>query len=114
MLLPAYKSFVHRARPGSYTGFPDSFPSGHTTIYFGTFLLFAARFPTYRGWLLVMPTFIALGRLVGSLHYLSDVCAGMALAGLLNSLWLSLAYLVDRPLWREAKARLSVKAAEAN
>jgi membrane-associated phospholipid phosphatase len=103
------KAVVHRARPGSYAGFRDSFPSGHTTIYFGTFLLFAACFPTYRGWFLVVPIFIALGRLIGSLHYLSDVCAGMALAGVLTSLGLSLAYFVDRPLWRQAKARFSKK-----
>jgi membrane-associated phospholipid phosphatase len=96
------KSFVHRARPGSYATFADSFPSGHTTIYFGTFLLFAACFPSYRGWILVVPTFIALGRVVGSLHYVSDVCAGMALAGMLTILWLSAAYFVDRPLWRSA------------
>jgi membrane-associated phospholipid phosphatase len=108
------KSFVQRARPGSYAGFPDSFPSGHTTIYFGTFLLFAACFPTYRGWWLVVPTFIALGRLVGSLHYLSDVCAGMVLAGVLTSLWLSLAYLVDRPLWRQVQAISKAKVVTVN
>jgi membrane-associated phospholipid phosphatase len=96
------KSLVHRARPGSYTAFADSFPSGHTTIYFGTFLLFAACFPRYRVWLLLVPTFIALGRIVGSLHYVSDVCAGMVLAGVLTIIWLSIAYFLDRPLWRSA------------
>lgn len=96
------KSLVHRARPGSYAAFADSFPSGHTTIYFGTFLLFAACLPRYRGWFLVVPTFVALGRVVGSLHYLSDVSAGVVLAGGLTSWWLSVAYFIDRPLWRSA------------
>jgi membrane-associated phospholipid phosphatase len=108
------KSVVHRARPGSYGGFADSFPSGHTTIYFGTFLLFATCFPRYRVWFLLVPTFIALGRVVGSLHYLSDVCAGMALAGGLTSLGLSVAYFVDRALWREAKQVSNLKAVEVS
>lgn len=104
------KSLVHRARPGSYATFADSFPSGHTTIYFGTFLLFAACFPRYRGWLLAVPTFIALGRVVGSLHYVSDVCAGMVLAGVLATLGLSAAYLLDRPLRRSAAMVASTEA----
>jgi membrane-associated phospholipid phosphatase len=94
------KSFVPRARPGHYATFADSFPSGHTTIYFGTFLLFAACFPRYRRWILVVPTCIALGRVVQSLHYVSDVCAGMVLAGVLTLVGLSGASLLDRLLWR--------------
>jgi membrane-associated phospholipid phosphatase len=96
------KSFVPRARPGSYATSADSFPSAHTTIYFGTFLLFAACFPRYRGWIVVVPTFIALGRVVQSLHYVNDICAGIALAGVLTILGLRTAYLIDRPLWRNA------------
>jgi membrane-associated phospholipid phosphatase len=94
------KMLIHRPRPGSNAEFSDSFPSGHTTIYFGTFLLFAACFPKHRGWILLVPTFIGAERVVGNLHYLSDVFAGIALAGLLTSVFLGLAYLLDRPLWR--------------
>ncbi len=82
------KSVAHRARPG------------RTTVYFGTFLLLAACVPTDRTALLAVPFFIALGRVVGSPHYLSDVRAGAAGAGSLTSLGLSVAYFVDRPLWR--------------
>lgn len=96
------KMLIHRPRPGSNAAFTDSFPSGHTTIYFGTFLLFAACVPKQRGWVLLVPTFIGAGRVVSNLHYLSDVFAGIALAGLLTSFFLGLAYLLDRPLWRAA------------
>jgi membrane-associated phospholipid phosphatase len=96
------KMLIHRPRPGSNAAFTDSFPSGHTTIYFGTFLLFAACFPKHRGWVLAVPAFIGAGRVVGTMHYLSDVFAGIALAGLLTTLFLGLAYFLDRPLWRAA------------
>ena len=96
------KMLLPRPRPGSNAALIDSFPSGHTTVYFGTFLLFAACFPKYRAWLLLVPTFVGAERVVGNYHYLSDVFAGIALAGLLTSLFLGLAYLLDRPLWRAA------------
>jgi len=94
------KVLIRRPRPGDNLGFPDSFPSGHTTVYFGTFLLFAACFPKYRGLLLVVPVLIGVERVVSNWHYLSDVVAGIALAGLLTSFFLVLAYFLDRPLWR--------------
>ncbi|HEX8504690.1 MAG TPA: phosphatase PAP2 family protein, partial [Hymenobacter sp.] len=51
----------------------DSFPSTHTAIYFSLFLPVAVAFPRYRVPLLVLPGFVALGRLVLGVHYLSDV-----------------------------------------
>ncbi|MBO2012194.1 phosphatase PAP2 family protein [Hymenobacter negativus] len=86
------KVLIHRPRPGDNANFPDSFPSGHTTIYFGTFLLFAACFPKYRGLLLGVPVLIGIERVINNWHYLSDVLAGVALASLLTSFFLSLAY----------------------
>ena len=96
------KQLIRRSRPGSRAEFTDSFPSGHTAIYFGTFLLFAACFPRQRGWLLLVPTFIGVERVVGNYHYLSDVFAGIALASLLTIFLLGLAYLLDRPLRQAA------------
>jgi membrane-associated phospholipid phosphatase len=94
------KALIRRPRPAAHGDFPDSFPSGHTTIYFGTFLLFAACFPKYRGPLLAVPALIGVERVVSNWHYLSDVLAGVALASLLTGLFLSMAYFLDRPLWR--------------
>jgi membrane-associated phospholipid phosphatase len=75
------KVAVHRPRPaalfeaGPVESF--SFPSSHTAIYWSLFLPLAVAFPRWRWPLLVIPSLVALGRLVLGLHYLSDVWAAM-------------------------------------
>ncbi|GAA4052184.1 phosphatase PAP2 family protein [Hymenobacter glaciei] len=86
VLANVLKGAVHRLRPevqfgAGYTGtglwaetpHNDSFPSYHTAVYFSLFWPLAVAFPKYRVPLLVLPAFIALGRLVLGAHYLSDV-----------------------------------------
>ena len=86
VLANVMKGSVHRLRPevqfgtgyvgtGLWASGPhnDSFPSSHTAIYFSLFWPLALAFPRFRVPLLVLPGLIALGRLVLSMHYLSDV-----------------------------------------
>lgn len=59
-----------------------SFPSGHSSYYFGVFLPLAAAAP--QGWqralLLVVPVFAAITRIDMSMHFLSDVATPPLLA----------------------------------
>ena len=94
---------VHRPRPealftpGATASF--SFPSLHTATYWSLFWPLAVAFPRWRLPLLVVPVFIALGRLVLSAHYLSDVWAAT---------WLAVAWAA---LWRWVLSRVDKKAA---
>jgi membrane-associated phospholipid phosphatase len=60
-----------------------SFPSGHAGFYFGLCLPLAVLFPKWRWPILAVAWFIAVARVVGSYHYVSDVGASIAVAGLL-------------------------------
>ena len=61
----------------------SSFPSGHAGFYFGLLLPLACLFPRGRWPLLAIAWFIGLARIVGADHFVSDVGASIALAGLL-------------------------------
>jgi membrane-associated phospholipid phosphatase len=65
----------------------DSFPSGHATNYFSFFLPLMVLMPRYKWALLILPTFIALQRVVVNEHYLSDVLAGILIASLMTLLF---------------------------
>ena len=60
-----------------------SFPSGHAGFYFGLCLPLAVLFPKWRWPILAVAWFIAVARVVGSYHYVSDVGASIAVAGLI-------------------------------
>jgi membrane-associated phospholipid phosphatase len=64
----------------------DSFPSGHATNYFSFFLPLIVLIPRYKWVLLILPTFIALQRVIVNEHYLSDVLAGILIASVMT-LW---------------------------
>jgi len=57
-----------------------SFPSGHTSFYWGLFIPLIYLFPQYRLSFLVIPVFIGLARMSESMHFLSDVLASITLA----------------------------------
>ncbi|MGI4863610.1 MAG: phosphatase PAP2 family protein [Janthinobacterium lividum] len=61
--------------PGSTESY--SFPSSHTAIYWSLFWPLVVAFPRWRWPLLVVPVAVAVGRLVLSAHYLSDVWAAI-------------------------------------
>lgn len=105
------KLLVQRPRPGQYAQFHDSFPSSHTAIYFALLLPAAACFPRYRLPLLLLPTLVALARLVENVHHPADVLAGLALAAALSAAWLILARLLD-PAWRHQNDQLPSSAEE--
>ena len=65
----------------------DSFPSGHATNYFGFFLPLIVLLPRYKWALLILPTFIALQRVIVNEHYLSDVLAGILIASIMTLLF---------------------------
>jgi membrane-associated phospholipid phosphatase len=86
--------------PGDATWFVDgggSFPSGHTGFYFGLFLPLAWRFPRWRWPLLVAPWFIALARIDGNDHWVSDVAASVAITAALAWALLPIAGKVAAP-----------------
>lgn len=60
----------------------DSFPSGHAMTVFAAVPLLCALWPRGRWFVIVAATLVALGRVAGGSHYLSDlvVGAGMGLA----------------------------------
>lgn len=62
----------------------SAFPSGHTGFYFGLFLPLAYLFPRWRWPLMIVPWFIAVARIDANDHFLADVAASIALAGLLT------------------------------
>jgi membrane-associated phospholipid phosphatase len=87
------KNVFGRLRPGEQFADPhwdaswfvdgDSFPSGHAGFYFGLCLPLAVLFPKWRWPILAVAWFIAVARVVGGYHYVSDVGASVAVAGLL-------------------------------
>ncbi|MGH8028595.1 MAG: phosphatase PAP2 family protein [Arenimonas sp.] len=73
------------ATPADVTWFAqgNSFPSGHAAFYFGLMLPLACLFPKWRWPLLAVAWFIAVARIVGNHHFVSDVGASIAFCGLL-------------------------------
>ena len=61
----------------------SSFPSGHAGFYFGLLLPLACLFPKWRWPLLAVAWFIAVARVVVNDHFVADVGASIAVAGLL-------------------------------
>ena len=88
------KHFFGRQRPFELFGHGDwqhawfvggsSFPSGHVSYFWGLFMPLMYLFPRWRVPLLIIPLFIALGRIDMSFHFLSDVLASVALAALVT------------------------------
>jgi len=58
----------------------DSFPSGHAASYAGLFFPLILLFPRLTLVWAVPALFVALARIADHVHYLSDVCASLALA----------------------------------
>jgi membrane-associated phospholipid phosphatase len=71
------------AGPTFRTAF-DSFPSGHAATVFATAPLLAALFPRAARLWPLLAAVVALGRVAGGSHYLSDVVAGALLGGLIG------------------------------
>ncbi|MBS0570312.1 MAG: phosphatase PAP2 family protein [Proteobacteria bacterium] len=88
------KEFFGRQRPYDIFGHGDwahmwfvggnSFPSGHIAFFWGLFVPLLYLFPRWRIPLLVIPLYIALGRIDMSFHFLSDVLASIALAAVVT------------------------------
>ena len=80
----------------------DSFPSGHSSFYFGLLLPLAAACPIrwLRSVLLAIPLFAILARIDMAKHFLSDVSTGALIAAIYS---LVAAWLVQR--WLPAPAR---------
>ena len=55
----------------------ESFPSGHVAHFLGLFLPIVVLFPRIWILLLIVPTYISLGRIILNLHYLSDILASV-------------------------------------
>jgi membrane-associated phospholipid phosphatase len=58
----------------------NSFPSGHTAFYAGLFFPLILLFPRLSPLWAIPPLFVAAARVMEQDHYLSDVCASLALA----------------------------------
>lgn len=92
-LFLALKRLIRRPRPShvhvwSSIAAPDrfSFPSGHSMVAAAVCVSLARFYPHAWPYLLVFSAGVALSRLVLSLHYLTDVIAGLALGSILG--WL--------------------------
>ncbi|HEY0189872.1 MAG TPA: phosphatase PAP2 family protein [Kofleriaceae bacterium] len=89
------KLFSGRLRPhqwvkagGAMFGFVGegaSFPSGHVTLFGGLLVPLVVAVPRLRPVLVIVP-FIMVARIAVQAHFVSDVCAGLALVSLVS--WL--------------------------
>ncbi|MBL7697109.1 MAG: phosphatase PAP2 family protein [Chitinophagaceae bacterium] len=81
------KNAFLRPRPfewldGNDSGFfsvGNSFPSGHAAHFFGLLLPIVFLYRRF-AWMLVLPVFVSLSRIIANDHYLSDVLASVAIA----------------------------------
>lgn len=78
--LRPYEVFVHGDWSHVWFAGGNSFPSGHNAFFWGLFLPLMYLFPRWSIALLLIPLFIALGRIDMSFHFLSDVLSAIALA----------------------------------
>jgi membrane-associated phospholipid phosphatase len=67
--------------PGTKDFFSDggSFPSGHTVHFFGLFLPVWYLFPKQK-WVMLIPVFVGMSRVLANDHYLADVLASVYIA----------------------------------
>ena len=63
----------------------SSFPSGHAAHFFGLLLPIVFLYRRF-AWMLILPVFVSLSRIIANDHYLSDVIASVAIAVLFT--WL--------------------------
>jgi membrane-associated phospholipid phosphatase len=73
----------------------SSFPSGYSAYFFGLFLPLLVIFPKHK-WLLVVPVFVAVSRLLANDHYLGDVLASILVAVLFT--WIFAKLLKVKPV----------------
>lgn len=57
----------------------NSFPSGYSAYFFGLFLPLLLIFPKHK-WLLAIPVFVTVSRILTNDHYLGDVLASILIA----------------------------------
>jgi membrane-associated phospholipid phosphatase len=85
-----------RLRPhqwhGGSTWFHDgsSFPSGHVTLFASIVLPLVSLYPRLR-WLLIIPIYAAIARVMASAHFVSDVVGGFALCCAISAVSVALA-----------------------
>ncbi|MBV8755922.1 MAG: phosphatase PAP2 family protein, partial [Deltaproteobacteria bacterium] len=78
------KTLTGRLRPSEWHGGPmwfsygASFPSGHVVLFASIVLPLAMLYPRLR-WLVVVPMFAAVARVMANAHFASDVVGGFAL-----------------------------------
>lgn len=81
------KNAFLRPRPfewldGNDSGFfsaGSSFPSGHAAHFFGLLLPIVFLYRRF-AWILILPVFVSLSRIIANDHYLSDVLASVAIS----------------------------------
>lgn len=77
------KTIFGRLRPSEWHGGPTfwqgggSFPSGHVMIFASLVLPLAVMFPRAR-WLIAIPVYAMIARVMANAHFASDVVAGLA------------------------------------
>ena len=90
------KAVTGRLRPYEWHGGPQwwmggsSFPSGHVVLFASLVLPLAIVYPRLR-WLVVVPVFAAVARLMAHAHFASDVVGGFALCAAVAALSVAVA-----------------------
>jgi membrane-associated phospholipid phosphatase len=101
------KAVSGRLRPYEWHGGPQwlqggsSFPSGHVVLFASLVLPLAIVYPRLR-WLVVVPIFAAVARVMAHAHFASDVVGGFALCAAVAVGSVAIARRVNRPLPRGA------------
>jgi membrane-associated phospholipid phosphatase len=85
----------------------QSLPSAHTATATALAIILTAAYPRGRWVFGTLAAFVALHRLHGGAHFLSDVCAGAAVGWAVGQLcrWMALRYAYVRPLSRDEAMR---------
>ena len=76
----------------------SSFPSGHVAHFFSLFIPLLFIFARGRFWILLIPSVVAMQRVLSNDHYLSDVLAGILIAYLFSLAFIKL--FQRKPVWR--------------
>ena len=58
----------------------DSFPSGHTTFFFTLAFLFYKNYRNYFSAALIVAAIVSLSRVIGGIHWPTDITGGIAMA----------------------------------